>query len=75
MAEYMGMIYGEYDSERGCGDDEKGGFVPGRASLHMIMTPHGPNTESYYANVCNLCKELTKCDKGLAFIFELSFMC
>jgi len=31
----MGMVYGKYDA--------KEGFVAGGASLHSIMTPHGPD--------------------------------
>lgn len=75
MTEYMGLIYGEYDAKRGCGKDEKRGFVPGGSSLHSIMTPHGPDTESYYANVRNPCKEPAKFEGGLAFMFESSAMC
>ncbi|KAL3805621.1 hypothetical protein HJC23_005865 [Cyclotella cryptica] len=75
MTEYMGLIYGEYDAKRGSGGDEKGGFVPGGSSLHSIMTPHGPDTESYYANVRNPCKEPSKYNGGLAFMFESSAMC
>eukprot|EP00958_Prasinococcus_capsulatus_P022852 scaffold3281_cov286-Prasinococcus_capsulatus_cf.AAC.4 len=35
MNEFMGLIRGEYEAKEG----EK--FVPGGASLHMCMTPHG----------------------------------
>lgn len=77
MTEYMGLIYGEYDAKKSSsGDaDAKGGFVPGGSSLHSIMTPHGPDAESYYDNVCKPCKEPTKFDGGLAFMFESSAMC
>ena len=36
MSEFMGMIWGEYDAKAG-------GFQAGGASLHNIMTPHGPD--------------------------------
>lgn len=32
----MGLIYGEYEAK-------KGAFLPGGATLHSIMTPHGPD--------------------------------
>ncbi|OIW24540.1 Homogentisate 1,2-dioxygenase [Coniochaeta ligniaria NRRL 30616] len=43
MSEFMGLIGGEYDAKKG-GD---GGFVPGGASLHNVMSGHGPDAESY----------------------------
>lgn len=36
MSEFMGLIYGNYEAK-------KGAFLPGGASLHSIMTPHGPD--------------------------------
>ena len=39
------------------------------------MTPHGPDAESYAANVKNPCDKPTKFDGGLAFMFESSAMC
>jgi homogentisate 1,2-dioxygenase len=75
MTEYMGLIYGEYDAKKGGTGEEAGGFVPGGSSLHSIMIPHGPDAESYYANVRKPCKEPTKFDAGLAFMFESSAMC
>lgn len=40
MNELMGIIYGEYDAK-------KEGFLPGGASIHNCMTPHGPDLASY----------------------------
>ena len=76
MTEFMGLIYGEYDAKK-CksGDGKGGGFVPGGASLHSIMTPHGPDAESYYENVKKPCDRPTKFEGGLAFMFESSAMC
>ncbi|KAK3896539.1 Homogentisate 1,2-dioxygenase, partial [Staphylotrichum tortipilum] len=43
MSEFMGLICGGYDAKQG----GKGGFVPGGASLHNVMSGHGPDAESY----------------------------
>ena len=75
MTEFMGLIYGEYDAKKKKSGDNGGGFVPGGASLHSIMTPHGPDAESYQTSVKNPCAEPTKFDGGLAFMFESSAMC
>ena len=76
MTEYMGLIYGEYDAKKGnSADDKNAGFVPGGSSLHSIMTSHGPDAESYYENVRKPCKEPTRYDGGLTFMFESSAMC
>lgn len=74
MTEFMGLIHGTYDAKKGK-SESGGGFVPGGASLHSIMTPHGPDTDAYYANVKNPCNESVKFDGGLAFMFESSAMC
>lgn len=47
MSEFMGLIHGGYEAKAD-------GFLPGGASLHNCMTPHGPDTKSYevlYARV------------------------
>eukprot|EP00580_Thalassiosira_gravida_P008772 CAMPEP_0201634210 /NCGR_PEP_ID=MMETSP0493-20130528/7234_1 /ASSEMBLY_ACC=CAM_ASM_000838 /TAXON_ID=420259 /ORGANISM="Thalassiosira gravida, Strain GMp14c1" /LENGTH=548 /DNA_ID=CAMNT_0048106037 /DNA_START=104 /DNA_END=1750 /DNA_ORIENTATION=+ len=81
MTEFMGLIHGEYDAKKGkksdgdATDASGGGFVPGGASLHPIMTPHGPDAESYFANVENSCDGPVKFEGGLAFMFESSAMC
>ncbi|PNY27490.1 Homogentisate 1,2-dioxygenase [Tolypocladium capitatum] len=43
MSEFMGLIRGGYDAKRG----GSGGFVPGGASLHNVMSGHGPDAASY----------------------------
>jgi homogentisate 1,2-dioxygenase len=43
MSEFMGLIGGEYDAKKG----GSGGFVPGGASLHNVMSGHGPDAASY----------------------------
>lgn len=40
MSEFMGLIVGNYEAK------EKG-FAPGGASLHSMMTPHGPDSEGF----------------------------
>ena len=68
MTEFLGLIYGDYDAKK-----KKSGAVG--ASLHLIMTPHGPDATSYFPNVKNPCDKPTKLDGGLAFMFESSAMC
>lgn len=43
MSEFMGLIKGHYEAK-------EEGFQPGGASLHSIMTPHGPDTECFEKN-------------------------
>lgn len=43
MSEFMGLIRGGYDAKRG----GSGGFVPGGASLHNVMSGHGPDAASH----------------------------
>ncbi|UPR01981.1 homogentisate 1,2-dioxygenase [Chloropicon primus] len=40
MSEFMGLIRGEYEAK-------KGGFLPGGSSLHLCMSPHGPDTTTF----------------------------
>lgn len=40
MSEFMGLILGAYEAK-------EGGFLPGGASLHSIMTPHGPDDKCF----------------------------
>ncbi len=42
MSEFMGLVKGAYDAKQG-------GFVPGGASLHNVMTAHGPDRASHAA--------------------------
>lgn len=67
MSEYMGLIYGEYDAKEG------GGFVPGGASLHNCMMPHGPDRETFEkAGSKSLSPE--KLDATMAFMFESRYV-
>ncbi|GAB2284443.1 hypothetical protein Dimus_018896 [Dionaea muscipula] len=40
MSEFMGLIHGGYEAKAD-------GFLPGGASLHSCMTPHGPDTKTF----------------------------
>ena len=64
MSEYMGLIHGTYDAK------EKD-FVPGGGSLHNIMTPHGPDADTFLsATQASLTPK--KQTDTLAFMFESS---
>lgn len=43
MSEFMGLIKGHYEAK-------EEGFLPGGASLHSIMTPHGPDMDCFEKN-------------------------
>lgn len=63
MSEFMGLVYGDYDAKTG------GGFVPGGASLHNCMTPHGPDSATFEkASAADLAPE--KVGNTMAFMFE-----
>jgi len=40
MSEFMGLIKGNYEAK-------EEGFMPGGASLHSMMTPHGPDYDCF----------------------------
>jgi homogentisate 1,2-dioxygenase len=66
MSEFMGLIYGEYDAKPGAG------FVPGGASLHNTMLPHGPDAHAFEkASNVELAPQRLK--GTLAFMFETRF--
>lgn len=65
MSEFMGLVSGCYDAK------EAGGFLPGGASLHSIMVPHGPDGET----VTKAIKKNTNVPEfvgagSMAFMFE-----
>jgi homogentisate 1,2-dioxygenase len=60
MSECMGLVHGQYDAK-------EAGFVPGGASLHNSMVPHGPDTDAFVkASAADLKPQ--KLDDTLAFI-------
>ena len=66
MSEFMGLIHGVYDAK------EKG-FVPGGASLHNCMSPHGPEAEVFEkASAAEL--EPVRYKDTMAFMFESRFV-
>ncbi|KAJ3314532.1 hypothetical protein HDV04_006071 [Boothiomyces sp. JEL0838] len=67
MSEFMGLISGGYDAK-------KEGFVPGGASLHSLMTPHGPDSDVFEAASNEELKPLKLRPDGLAFMFESYLM-
>ncbi|ANB15138.1 homogentisate 1,2-dioxygenase [Sugiyamaella lignohabitans] len=68
MAEFMGLICGNYDAKEG------GGFVPGGASLHNVMSSHGPDAATYEkASKADL-KPQKVGTGSIAFMFETSLM-
>jgi homogentisate 1,2-dioxygenase len=62
MSEFMGLVKGQYDAK-------EEGFVPGSASLHNCMVPHGPDSDAFAkASIAELKPQ--KLDNTLAFMFE-----
>jgi homogentisate 1,2-dioxygenase len=65
MSEFMGLINGQYDAK-------EEGFVPGGASLHNMMLPHGPDLDAFgKASTANL--KPVKLTNTMAFMFETRF--
>ncbi|KAJ3683118.1 hypothetical protein LUZ60_013345 [Juncus effusus] len=68
MSEFMGLIHGVYEAKQD-------GFLPGGASLHSCMTPHGPDTKTFEATVSRKDpNEPCKITGTLAFMFESSLI-
>ncbi|WUH94258.1 homogentisate 1,2-dioxygenase [Streptomyces sp. NBC_00433] len=62
MSEFMGLVEGAYDAKAE-------GFVPGGASLHNMMSAHGPDRTTFdRASTAELVPQ--RVDDGLAFMFE-----
>ncbi|AEO64378.1 uncharacterized protein THITE_2110483 [Thermothielavioides terrestris NRRL 8126] len=70
MSEFMGLIRGDYDAKKG----GKGGFVPGGASLHNVMSGHGPDVDSYEGARNAELKPAKVGEGSCAFMFESSLM-
>jgi homogentisate 1,2-dioxygenase len=66
MSEFMGLIHGEYDAKAE-------GFVPGGASLHNCMSPHGPDADTFNkASNAELTPQYQS--NTLAFMFESRYV-
>ncbi|KAK3381699.1 homogentisate 1,2-dioxygenase [Podospora didyma] len=70
MSEFMGLICGAYDAKKG----GSGGFVPGGASLHNVMSGHGPDMESYEGARNAELKPAKVGGGSCAFMFESCLM-
>ena len=70
MSEFMGLICGQYDAKKG----GKGGFVPGGASLHNVMSGHGPDAASYEGARNAELRPAKVGEGGCAFMFESCLM-
>ena len=66
MSEFMGLIHGEYDAK-------PSGFLPGGASLHNCMSPHGPDAEAF-EKASNAELSPKKYENTLAFMFESRYV-
>jgi homogentisate 1,2-dioxygenase len=65
MSEFMGLIQGQYDAK-------PKGFVPGGASLHNSMLPHGPDAEAF-EHASNMELKPVRQSDTMAFMFETRF--
>jgi homogentisate 1,2-dioxygenase len=67
MSEFMGLIKGAYEAKTK-------GFLPGGASLHQCMTPHGPESAAVqHWSYADLSPAFIQKDT-LAFMFETSLI-
>lgn len=64
MSEFMGLISGDYDAKIG------GGFRPAGASLHNVMSAHGPDAETHRAASQAELAPKKVGEGSLAFMFE-----
>ncbi|XP_054163160.1 homogentisate 1,2-dioxygenase-like [Oppia nitens] len=65
MSEFMGLIKGTYEAK-------EGGFQPGGASLHSMMTPHGPDYQCFTKAITDDLKPQRIAEGTMAFMFESS---
>ncbi|CAL7948034.1 unnamed protein product [Xylocopa violacea] len=66
MSEFMGLIKGQYEAK-------EENFQPGGASLHSIMTPHGPDARCFETASNSELKPERVADGTQAFMFETSY--
>lgn len=65
MSEFMGLILGRYEAK-------EGGFLPGGATLHSIMTPHGPDYNCFEQATNAVLEPQRVADGTQSFMFESS---
>ncbi|KZC11521.1 Homogentisate 1,2-dioxygenase, partial [Dufourea novaeangliae] len=66
MSEFMGLVNGRYEAK-------EESFHPGGASLHSIMTPHGPDTRCFETAANNELRPERVADGTQAFMFETCY--
>lgn len=70
MSEFMGLIQGSYIAKEG----GKGGFQPAGASLHNVMSSHGPDAAAFEKATNDDLKPVKAGEGSMAFMFESCFM-
>lgn len=68
MSEFMGLIGGQYDGKTG------GGFQPAGASLHNVMSAHGPDANTHEKASTAELKPAKVGEGSMAFMFESCLM-
>jgi len=68
MSEFMGLIQGDYDAKEG------GGFQPAGASLHNVMSAHGPDSATHEKASAAELKPAKVGEGSMAFMFESTLM-
>ncbi|KAH9826126.1 Homogentisate 1,2-dioxygenase [Teratosphaeria destructans] len=68
MSEFMGLIGGQYDAKTG------GGFQPAGASLHNVMSAHGPDAVTHEKASAGELRPVKVGEGSMAFMFESCFM-
>ncbi|KKZ63875.1 homogentisate 1,2-dioxygenase [[Emmonsia] crescens] len=68
MSEFMGLISGDYDAKTG------GGFRPAGASLHNVMSAHGPDASTHRGASQAELSPTKVGDGSMAFMFESTLM-
>jgi len=66
MNEFMGLVRGRYEAK-------PEGFVPGGASLHNCMSPHGPDSATF-ERASDAPQEPQRLDDTLAIMFESRYV-
>ncbi|KLU81970.1 homogentisate 1,2-dioxygenase [Magnaporthiopsis poae ATCC 64411] len=70
MSEFMGLISGDYDAKK----SGAGGFIPGGASLHNVMSGHGPDAASYEGARNAVLRPAKVGEGSCAFMFETCYI-
>ena len=65
MSEFMGLILGKYEAK-------EEGFCPGGATLHSMMTPHGPDAKCFRDWTDMSLGPIKVAEGTQAFMFETS---